>query len=55
MMQEFPPGFTLEQRISDSEMKDLLEFAIPISWRVKMAEHAFIPIEHEVPDIVDFC
>jgi hypothetical protein len=32
-----------------------LEFAIPISWRVKMAEHAFIPIEHEVPDIVDFC
>jgi hypothetical protein len=55
MMQEFPPGFTLEQRISDSEMKDLLEFAIPISWRVKMAEHAFIPIEHKVPDIVDFC
>jgi hypothetical protein len=55
MMQEFPPGFTDKQKISDSEMKDLLEFAIPISWRVKMAEHAFIPIEHEVPDIVDFC
>jgi hypothetical protein len=55
MMKEFPPGFNDEQKISDSEMKDLLEFAIPISWRVKMAEHAFIPIEHEVPDIVDFC
>jgi hypothetical protein len=55
MMEEFPPSFTKDQMISDSEMKDLLEFAIPISWRVKMAEHAFRPIEHSVPDIVEFC
>jgi hypothetical protein len=55
MMEEFPPGFNKEQQISNSEMKDLLEFAIPISWRVKMAEHAFRPIEHEVSDIVEFC
>jgi hypothetical protein len=55
MMEEFPPEFKKEQQISDSEMKDLLEFAIPVSWRVKMAEHAFRPIEHSVPDIVDFC
>ena len=55
MMEEFPSGFNKSQMISDSEMKDLLEFAIPISWRVKMAEHAFRPIEHSVPDIVEFC
>jgi hypothetical protein len=55
MMEEFPPGFKKSQMINDSEMKDLLEFAIPISWRVKMAEHAFRPIEHSVPDIVEFC
>jgi hypothetical protein len=55
MMEEFPPEFKKTQMISDSEMKDLLEFAIPISWRVKMAEHAFRPIEHSVPDIVEFC
>jgi hypothetical protein len=54
-MEEFPPGFKKSQTIDDSEMKDLLEFAIPISWRVKMAEHAFRPIEHTVPEIVEFC
>jgi hypothetical protein len=36
-------------------MKDLLEFAIPISWRVEMIKQAFRPIEHDNPEIVEFC
>jgi hypothetical protein len=55
MMEHFPPAFNKQQMISDTEMKDLLEFAIPTIWRVKMAEHAFRPIEHDISEIVDFC
>jgi hypothetical protein len=54
-MVEFPPNFDDTQMISEPEMKDLLEFAVPTSWRVKMVEHAFRPIEHDIPDIVEFC
>jgi hypothetical protein len=55
MMEHFPPALNKDQMISNTEMKDLLEFAIPTIWRVKMAEHAFRSIDHEIPDIVEFC
>jgi hypothetical protein len=55
MMGEFPPDFDETQMISETEMKDLLEFTVPTSWRVKMVEHAFHPIEYDIPDIVEFC
>ena len=54
-LDEYPPAFDKQQMITESEMKDLLEFAIPIIWRVKMAEHAFRPIDHDIVDIVEFC
>ena len=54
-LEDFPPAFNRQQIIADSEMKDLLEFAIPTIWRVKMAEHAFRPIEHDIIEIVEFC
>jgi hypothetical protein len=55
MMEHLPPAFNKQQMISDLEMKDLLEFAIPTIWCMKMAKHAFRPIEHDIPDIVEFC
>jgi hypothetical protein len=54
-MDEYPPACNKQQMITESEMKDLLEFSIPIIWRVKMAEHAFRPIDHDIADIVKFC
>jgi hypothetical protein len=54
-MEEFPPAFNLQQVINKSEMRDLLEFAIPLAWRVKMVEHAFHPIDHDLADIIEFC
>jgi hypothetical protein len=54
-LEEFPPAFNKQQVIADSEVKDLLEFAIPTIWRVKTAEHAFRPIDHDIIDIVEFC
>jgi hypothetical protein len=53
-MKHFLPAFNKEQMISNWEMKDLLEFTIPIHWRVKMVEHAFCPINHDISDIVEF-
>ena len=55
MMVEFPPKFDRTQQISADEMKDLLEFAIPISWRVEMIKQAFRLIEHDISKIVEFC
>jgi hypothetical protein len=54
-MGEFPPAFDKQQMIIELEMKDLLEFSIPIAWRVKMAEHAFQQFDHNIADIVEFC
>jgi hypothetical protein len=55
MMVEFPSNFDETQMISEPEMKDLLEFAVPTSWRVKMVEHALHPIEHDIPNIAELC
>jgi hypothetical protein len=54
-LDEYPPAFDKQQMITESEMKDLLEFSIPIIWRVKMAKHVFRPIDHNIADIVEFC
>jgi hypothetical protein len=54
-LEDFPPEFNRQQVIANSEMKDLLIFVIPTIWRVKMAEHAFCPIEHDIIEIVEFC
>jgi hypothetical protein len=55
MLAEFPPGFNPTQLIQDDEMKDLLEFSVPWQWRIEMTKQAFRPIEHDLPDIVEFC
>jgi hypothetical protein len=54
-LEDFPLAFNKQQVSTDSEMKDFLKFAIPTIWRVKMAEHAFRLIEHDIIDIVKFC
>ena len=54
-MSEFPPAFNRTQAIGDDEMKDLLEFSIPWTWRVEMVRQAFRSLEHDIPDIVEFC
>jgi hypothetical protein len=55
MMVEFPPAFNNTQLIKEEEMKDLLEFSVPWAWRIEMLKQAFRPLEHDIPDIVEFC
>jgi hypothetical protein len=55
MLVEFPPAFNVTQKIDDDEMKDLLEFSIPWQWRIEMVKQAFRPVEHTIPEIMEFC
>jgi hypothetical protein len=55
MMVEFPPLFNITQTFDEDEMKDLLEFSIPWQWRIEMVQQGFRPIEHTIPEIIEFC
>jgi hypothetical protein len=55
MLVEFPPAFDANQRINEDEMKDLLEFSIPWQWRIEMVKQAFRPVEHTIPEVMEFC
>jgi hypothetical protein len=55
MLSEFPPTFSKIQRISDEDFVEVIEYGIPYSWRAKMAEQGFVPVNHTLTEIVEFC
>ena len=55
MLSEFPPSFSRTQRISDEDFVEVIEYGIPHSWRMKMAEQGFVPVNHTLAEIVEFC
>ena len=55
MLSEFPPAFSKIQRISDKDFVEVIEYGIPYSWRAKMAEQGFVPVNHTLTEIVEFC
>jgi hypothetical protein len=55
MLSEFPPTFSKTQRISDEDFVEVIEYGIPYSWRAKMAEQGFVPVNHTLTEIVEFC
>lgn len=55
MLSEFPPAFSISQRIPDEDFVEVVEYGIPNSWRTKMAEHGFVPVNHSLAEIIEFC
>ena len=55
MLSEFPPAFSKIQRFSDEDFVEVVEYGIPHSWRTKMAEHGFVPVNHSIAEIIKFC
>jgi hypothetical protein len=55
MLSEFPPSFSRTQRVSDEDFVEVIEYRIPHSWRTKMAEQGFVPVNHTLAEIVEFC
>jgi hypothetical protein len=55
MLSEFPQAFSKIQRISDEDFVEVIEYGIPYSWRAKMAEQGFVPVNHTLTEIVEFC
>ena len=55
MLSEFPPSFSNTQRLTDEDFVEVIEYGIPHSWRTKMAEHGFVPVNHSLAEIIEFC
>jgi hypothetical protein len=55
MLVEFPPKFNETQKLTEEDFIELIEYGIPQSWRAKMVEQGFIPIQHTLAEIVEFC
>ena len=51
---QFPP-FSDTQKISDDEIKEHAEFAIPNAWQRQMTLHGFEMIDHTMSEFIDFC
>jgi hypothetical protein len=55
MLSEFPPTFSNIQMISDEDFVEAIEYGIPHSSGTKMAEQGFVPVNHTLTEIVEFC
>jgi hypothetical protein len=55
MLSEFPPSFSNTQKISDEDFVEVIGYGIPHSWRATMAEQGFVPFNHTLTEIVEFC
>jgi hypothetical protein len=55
MLSDFPPSFSKTQKISDEDFVEVIEYGIPHSWRTKMAEQGFVPVNHTLTEIIEFC
>lgn len=55
MLLEFPPKFNETQKLSEDDFIEVIEYGIPQSWRAKMVEQGFIPIQHTLAEIIEFC
>jgi len=51
---QFPP-FNDNQKISEDEIKEHAEFAIPNSWQRQMTMHGFHMVDHTINEFIKFC
>ena len=54
LLEQFPP-FGNNQKLSDEELKEVLEFSAPPRWQKRMVEHNFEPTESEFNEFIEFC
>jgi hypothetical protein len=53
-LSQFPP-FDNDQSLTNEEIVDILEFAVPNSWQKSMVLQGFDPLIHTVSEFVSFC
>ncbi len=54
-LQYFPPELNIDQKLPESELKEVLEYAIPPHWQKRMILLGFDPAEKALQDFSDFC
>jgi NACalpha-BTF3-like transcription factor len=55
MLAEFPPFFSEAQMLEEDELIEIIEYGIPTTWRVKMVDQSFIPGNHTLTQVIEFC
>jgi NACalpha-BTF3-like transcription factor len=55
MLAQFPPFFSEAQMLEEDELIEIIEYGIPTSWRVKMVDQSFIPGDHTLTQLIEFC
>jgi hypothetical protein len=50
----FPP-YDADQKLSQEELLDICEFAVPFSWQKTMVVQGFDPISHSPAEFIEFC
>ena len=54
-LEEFPPFAGATQRLSDDDLVEVLEFAVPASWQKDMIYQGFNASKKTATDVVEFC
>jgi hypothetical protein len=55
MLAQFPPFFSKAQMLEEDKLIEIIEYGIPTSWRVKMVDQSFIPGDHTLTQLIEFC
>ena len=53
-LKEFP-GFVEGQELQHDEVMDIAEYGVPATWQRAMVVHGFDPLDHTVPEFIEFC
>ena len=51
---DFPPG-GVNQQLPPDDLSEILEFSMPNKWHSHMVMHNFVPSEHTLIEVVEFC
>ena len=51
---DFPPGGA-NQQLPPDDLSEILEFSMPNKWHSHMVMHNFVPSEHTLIEVVEFC
>ena len=54
MLQKFPPDFLEAQKLSDSELKEIIQYAMPVKWNNEMIRQNFDPTKSTLHELIEF-
>lgn len=54
MLQKFPPDFNEAQKLSESELKEIIQYGLPVKWNNEMIRQNFDPTKSTLHELIEF-